>query len=73
MHAKRNMAQSDLRRVARAAAKVAQAHAELEAAILAAQVSGETVRDIAPFAELSPSRIHQILQEARRRQQPDVE
>jgi hypothetical protein len=60
------MAQKDLRRVQRLAGKVQQARAELRDAILAAHRSGESVRDIAPFAGMSPSRVFELLKEARR-------
>ena len=60
------MAQKDLRRVRSEAAKVKAAEQRLRASIVAAQASGESIRDIAPFAGLSPSRIHQILREAAR-------
>ena len=60
------MAQRDLRRVATQARKVESAQAGLRDAILRALDSGESFRDIAPFAGLSPSRVYQIVQEARR-------
>jgi DNA-directed RNA polymerase specialized sigma24 family protein len=60
------MAQKDLRRVQRVAAKMARAKQELRDAILAAYKSGESVRDIAPFAGVSPSRVHELLKEAQR-------
>jgi len=63
------LAQRDLRRVRTAADKVEKAQDVLRRAIVLAQQSGETVRDIAPYAGLSPSRIHQILREERRRQE----
>jgi len=60
------MAQKDLRRVRADAAKLKAAEQRLKASIVAAQQSGESIRDIAPFAGLSPARIHQILREATR-------
>jgi hypothetical protein len=63
-----NMAKRDLRRVERAAQKIANARQELGTAILAAQDSGESLRDIAPFARLSYSRVYELAREARRRQ-----
>ena len=60
------MAQKDLRRVQTEALKIKAAEQRLRDAIVAAQQSGETIRDIAPYANLSPSRIHQILREASR-------
>ena len=62
------MAQKDLRRVRAEAAKVRNAEQRLRASIVAAQQSGESIRDIAPFAGLSPARVHQILREEQRRQ-----
>jgi hypothetical protein len=44
------MAQSHLRKVKKAAEEVEKAEGRLRAAILAAQASGETYRDIADFA-----------------------
>lgn len=55
------MAQKDLRRVARARDQVEQAEKERVDAIVAARRSGETLRDIAEVAGLSHQRIHQIL------------
>jgi len=60
------MAQKDLRRVRAEAAKLKAAEQRLKASIVTAQQSGESIRDIAPFAGLSPARIHQILREANR-------
>jgi len=60
------MAQRDLRRVRAAARQVEAADGRLRAAIVAAHRSGESIRDIAPYAGLSPTRIHQILREADR-------
>jgi DNA-directed RNA polymerase sigma subunit (sigma70/sigma32) len=58
------MAQTDLRRVARAALKAVAARAELRQAILLARSSGETLQDIGIAAGLSPQRIQQIIREA---------
>jgi hypothetical protein len=66
------VAQQDLRKVRRAATRVAKAHEALAAAILAAQDSGESLRDIATYAGLGYSRVYELAREARRRreQQP---
>ena len=61
------VAQRDLRRVRTAAGKVERAEHELKDAILAAVESGESYRDIAPYAGLSFSRVYQIVQEAKRK------
>ena len=58
------MAQRDLRRVRVAAHRVEAARAVLRDAILQASRSGESVRDIAPYAGLSPSRVYELLREA---------
>lgn len=60
------MAQKDLRKVRAAARRLEQARAALRDAIHAANRSGESVRDIAPHADLSPSRVQELLKEARR-------
>lgn len=60
------MAQKDLRRVRTKAAKVGKAEQELREAILAALDSGESYRDIAPYAGLSYSRVYEIVREAKR-------
>jgi hypothetical protein len=60
------MAQRDLKAVERAAQRVEQAHAQLRDAIHKANKSGESVRDIAPYARLSPTRVQEKLKEARR-------
>jgi len=62
------MAQRDLRKVRSEAMKVAAATRRLHAAIVRAAQSGETVRDIAPHADLSPAKISQIVTAARREQ-----
>ena len=61
------VAQRDLRRVGRVADRAERVRVELADAILAAHESGETVRDIAPHARLSSSRVHDLLKEARAR------
>jgi DNA-directed RNA polymerase sigma subunit (sigma70/sigma32) len=61
------MAQRDLRRVAAARKLADQANERLRAAIVAAHESGETLRDIGRYANLSHQRIYQILQEESRR------
>jgi len=58
------MAQRDLRRVRSAAKRLEKARGELRDAILVARRSGESVRDIAPFAGLSPSRVQELVKEA---------
>ena len=65
------MAQKDLRRVRTAAAKIKRAERELHQAILQAVESGETYRDIAPYAGLSYARVHQIVREQRREDPPN--
>jgi len=62
-----NMAQRDLRRVATRAAQLERARVELREAIRRAHESGESVRDIAPYAGLSPSRVFDLLKEAQDR------
>jgi hypothetical protein len=57
------VAQSDLRRVERAARRSKAARTELHAAILAAWKSGESYKDIAHAAGLSKGRIGQIVKE----------
>ena len=57
------MAQRDLRRVATRARQLEKARIELRDAILTAHASGESVRDIAPHAGLSPSRVFELLKE----------
>ncbi|HVS08369.1 MAG TPA: helix-turn-helix domain-containing protein [Planctomycetota bacterium] len=56
----RDMAQSDLRRVERAARKRKEAIEELRVAIVLARAAGETQADVARAAGLSPQRIAQI-------------
>jgi hypothetical protein len=60
------VAQRDLKRVRDAAARLEQARAGLGRAIVQAQDSGETFRDIAPYAGLSISRVHELAREARK-------
>ena len=59
------MAQKDLRAVRTAARRIERAERELAAAILRAVESGESYRDIAPWAGLSYSRVHQLARKAR--------
>lgn len=59
------MAQSDLRRVERAARNAAKARDELRVAILLAHDAGETMSDIARAAGLSRQRVSQIVAERR--------
>lgn len=61
-----DMAQSDLRRVERAALRLEESREEMFSAILSARDSGESLRDIAKAAGLSHQRVHQIDQERRR-------
>ena len=61
------MAQRDLRRVKRAAERVEAARDELARAIVAAVESGETLRDIAPYAGIAHSRLHEIVRRERER------
>jgi DNA-directed RNA polymerase specialized sigma24 family protein len=61
----RLVAQRDLRRVRARAKQVAAARERLRDAILEAHLSGESIRDIAPHAGLSPSRVQELLKEAR--------
>ena len=63
-----DMAMSDLRRVQRCSEKVDRAREDLFAAIIAAHLSGETLRDIAKAAGLSHQRVHQISKERRRQE-----
>jgi len=60
------LAQKDLRRVRAAARKYEAARIALRDAMHAANLSGESVRDIAQYANRSPSRVQELLQEARR-------
>lgn len=62
------MAQSHLRKVARAKEKLEKARLELEQAVLAAQDSGESLRDIAPFAGMTYTRVHELVRRARQRE-----
>ena len=59
------MAQKELRRVQTAARAVDRAEHKLVDAILAAVASGESYRDIAPYAGLSYSRIYQLVRDAK--------
>ena len=62
-----DMAQRDLRRVRARARQLGKAKDELADAILRANESGESVRDIAPYAGRSPARTHDLLKEAQGR------
>jgi DNA-directed RNA polymerase sigma subunit (sigma70/sigma32) len=57
------VAQSDLRRVSRAAVKATKAREELRQAINLARASGETLQDIGAAAGVSAERIRQIVSE----------
>jgi hypothetical protein len=59
------MAGRDLRHVRSKAQAVKRAEQELADAILRAVESGESFRDIAPYAGLSSSRVHQLAQQAK--------
>jgi hypothetical protein len=61
-----DVAQRDLRKVRSAARAVEKARVRLRDAVHAANKSGESPRDIAPWAGLSPTRVQELLQEARR-------
>jgi len=54
------MAQADLRRVERAAQRRKEADRELRVAIKLARAAGETQKDVASAAGLTPQRIAQI-------------
>jgi DNA-directed RNA polymerase sigma subunit (sigma70/sigma32) len=58
-----NVAQSDLRRVSRAAVKATKSREELRQAIQLARASGETLQDIGAVAGVSAERIRQIVSE----------
>lgn len=60
------MAQRDLKKVRTARRRRDKAQEALHAAIVSAHRSGESIRDIAPYAELGITRIHQIIREASR-------
>jgi DNA invertase Pin-like site-specific DNA recombinase len=60
------LAHQDLKNVATATRKVDAARAGLRDKIYAASLSGESIRDIAKYAGLSPTRVHELLKEARR-------
>jgi transcriptional regulator with XRE-family HTH domain len=61
----KDMAQSDLRRVERAARKRAETNRELRQAIMLARAAGETQADVARAAGLSTTRVAQIEREER--------
>jgi len=56
-----DMAHDPLVRVSDAAKKAARARSELEVAIVAAQVAGHSLREIAEFARISHESVRQIL------------
>ena len=56
------MAHDPLVRVSDAAKKAAKARSELEEAIIAAQVAGHSLREIAELAGMSHESVRQILQ-----------
>ena len=60
------MAQKDLRRVRAAARRLEKAQAALRDAIYAASRSGESTRDIAPYAGMSHSQVAERIKEAAR-------
>jgi DNA-directed RNA polymerase specialized sigma24 family protein len=47
------------------AAQVEASRGKLRDAIYRAHLAGESVRDIAPYCGLSPSRVHDLIREAR--------
>lgn len=53
----------------KAAERLEYARIELARAILEARRSGETLRDIAPYAGLTHSRVHELAQEAEQLEQ----
>lgn len=59
------MAQSHLRKVASVRARLEKVTAELEQAILAAQDSGESLRDIAPYAGMTHTKVMELTRKAR--------
>ena len=61
------VAQKHLRRVRAEANRVKAAEERMRAAIVACFESGESTRDIAPYAGLSHQRIQQILREEQQR------
>ena len=63
----RRMAQSDLKNVAKALAKLRAAEREFRLMILRAHESGETYRDIGQRAGLSHQRINDIVRDEKRR------
>lgn len=61
------MAKADLRRLERVARKRAAVNEEFRQAVLIAVASGETYADVGRAAGISPQRVGQIVEEARRR------
>lgn len=60
------MAQRDLKKVGSAARALEKARVNLRDAIYAAHKTGESIRDIAPWAGLKPTRIKELIDEAKR-------
>jgi len=58
------MAQRHLRRVQTCVRQLERARVNLRDAIMAAHRSGESTRDIAPWAGLSHSKVYELLKEA---------
>lgn len=67
------MAQSHLRNVKKAADRLEAARKAFAEAILAAQESGESVRDIAPYAGVAYTRVYEIARDARKRRDGQME
>ena len=64
------VAQRDLKKVRTRARQVERARADLRDAIVRASETGESVRDIAPFADLSLAQVHNLLKEAKELRRP---
>jgi len=60
------MARKHLEAVRRAAGRVDAARAGLGEAVRQASLSGESLRDIAPYAGLKPTRVGELVREAER-------
>jgi len=67
------MAQSHLRNVRKAAERLEKARQAFADAILAAQDSGESLRDIAPYAGLAYTRVYEIARDARKERETETE
>lgn len=65
------MSLGDLRKVAKARARLQQAEADLVEAIMLARAAGETLRDIGEYAGLSHQRVHEIVRQEERRRSED--